>query len=303
MYLFGFSKTIKKFHVEIEERVDSALNFPEFWLPAIRKQWMNYKPLSDKFGSIVDPQNECPFEKLHFGVYTATEGLPLQRRMVEAKRMQKLLESNKERKFSLYERDAIREIIRPFVAHSINCSLLSSVHDAPFIDWQDTDPIHRMLSLSEWNQNTKKFAAHNSNMTVLESLFSIALPELRPNNVKQFVKFVKNKSAVASLREQIMELMGNGSTISDKLGDKIRNEANLAQLSARKNARIISFIGSFVGLSATASLVEPLIEEIGDAVAQIGIGVSEEIGSTKVSKVSTKKYAWYYALLNIVGAN
>jgi len=301
--IIDFGDDVKAYSNLIDARVNSALEFPEYWLPAIRHQWKLYKPEQAKILEIIDPNHREQLERFHFGVFAATEEYTGNRRVEEAIRLQQLLDSRKSRNFSVLERDAIRQIVRPFLSHSLACHVIADRNKAPFLDWTDTDPIHRKLAIADFEIGASEKDANQNQLHTLRSLFEIALPELKPSCADDFIKFVKKKSAISSLRKQVIELISENQPVDAELGDQIRNEANKAQLSAAKRTRIISFIGSLFGLGATAPILDPVMTGLGDTVAATGLNIGEQAASEKTSKTSTKKYRWYYTLLEMTHEN
>jgi hypothetical protein len=281
------------FQKEISSRVSSQLEYLDLWLDCAREQWRLFQPvipqLLPALGKKADPQMEA----MHFGIYCYLKETQGRIKPEEIQRLHKLLAS-KRKKVTKSEQDELKQIIRPLLSYVYLNYNLMQYFGAPFIDWEDMAPFYRRIAQFQFpDQSEKEKKVTHEMIDQAKTLFTVAIPELRPSSVTEFVRFVKKGGAVRSLREAMREAAETGTTIDPKWAIALRDQANKAQLTARKRSRIISL----VGLLSLAFPWLPIANEVIKAAGETVGHMSQDLAGHFSHPKSLHHYKWYFALL------
>ena len=172
-----------------------------------------------------------------------------------------------------------RGALQFIVAQIVMANLVSNVMKSPILDWNDSKEMYDHLYTLQWNDYEKEIILQEEN----RKLFNIVIPDLKPNNIDQVVKFICNNKAVASLRSTLLELIDAGETVSTEWMTKYLNEVMHADLALQKKSSGFQFLGTIAGL-----IPGPWVQ--GAAISGV---------TTVADKVLFRKehrYEWYYAL-------
>jgi len=284
-----YSETILKHRAEIVAKTAQALESIDVWLAIARNQWMKIKPEFDEFARLHSLPDQGDYDKAHYGIVSYLERRDGRVNPTEGIRLHRLFESNK-RRLSISEKDEMKRVLEPLVAQVLMNDLLRHSLQAPFLDWDDAQGFHDQLHLGQWSgfQNPDSTSTRMANQA--RCLFQIVLPELLPERIEDLVKFLKNRKAVHSLREELWRSLQEGRGVSDDWMLQLQREATSAQLQAEKRNRLIKWAGRAVNLFLPFG--GPAVELIGE----VAVNAAED-GAEKLSgNLSLSRFEWYYVL-------
>jgi hypothetical protein len=131
--------------------------------------------------------------------------------------------------------------------------------------------------------------------------FTLHLPNLRPNSVNEFIKFLKTNAAVTTLREELLRQAVIGGSLDQHWGRSVREEAARALLTQEKRGKRLRFylmalkLAPVPDFSILGELAGELLTKGGEIAGERTI---EEIYDHQDSN-SAQKFKWYYTLLEI----
>lgn len=175
--------------------------------------------------------------------------------------------------------DDVRGSLEFIVAQIVMSDLVSHSVKSPTLDWDDSKGMYERLYSTKWsNYETEiRMQAETS------KLLNVVVPDLKPNNIDQVIRFMLDNKSVQSLRNTLLELIGNGETISEQWMTQYVNELFAAEIALQKKSSTFQFFGSIAGLFTGTWLQ--------------GAAVS---GATSVTDKllfrRDHKYDWYYTL-------
>jgi hypothetical protein len=276
-----YAASAEPFRAEFVRKVDALIETPEVWIDAARAHWRVYRKdipgFIARFGKDADPK----IEQLNFGVYCHLRRTSDRIDFAEAERLQALLEGRR-RRFEPEERQALREIIRPFLSQVVFNHGLRQTLNSTFLDWHDLDPYYR--GVDAWQLTAPDIAASRrgtvsrEHLAACRELFDVAIPDLRPGCAHELAEFAKNKVAVGSLRKRVRAAVARGETFDAALGNALRDSAIRNLLTYKRGMRVFSFIrlalravGPFLPWSElVAEMFHETLEFGGDSVAERG---------------------------------
>lgn len=265
---------------EIDKRIDHLLDDPLNWLHDARHQWdivsQEFSDFHDKFG---DPG----FEKMnrgHFGVENWLAKLNEEDNEELRKQCLGLLNSRKTR-LSSGEFRIAQGILEFLIAQVVITDFLRHKLQLPFLNWSDASPYYDRLYAMRWNDMS-------SEATVAlgaQRLFNLVIPELKPGNVEQVIKFVQDNKAVESMRKTIIDAMNQGEEISQEWFSRYINEVFRNELENQKKTKKLRWFGTgATSLIPGGSLLGEVAMEVGSEL------IEDAIGAPK------KDFRWYYTL-------
>jgi hypothetical protein len=291
--LEDYGEISKSMHDEIKEEVDEELEYPVYWLKPLRREWALFKPIMEenlvRYGDRIDLQAE----RIHYGIHCYLKLQSDKFDLAEAMRLQRMLES-KRMIFSKREEDELREIIRPILSQVAFNKRLSGKIGAPFVDWKDLEPFYQKLSRRDSShQKLSRSAeisqeAQKEQVDACQHIFSATLPDIKPNSVDDVIKFIKQRSAVRSLRDEISQAIYNGIPFDQKWADAVKEDAALAQISYRRRQQKFKWVSRFANHIPGMGTVLDFTREGAEALVE-----------WRMEKNSLRKYEWYYAMLEI----
>lgn len=290
-----YETTAKKLKQHIESRVSNQLEYLNLWLDCARDQWGLVKPLISELLPLLGSEADPKIESLHFGIYCYLKNHHGKIDFNEAAKLQRLLET-KRKKLSREEIDVLREIIRPLLSYvHLNYGLMQHF-GTPFIDWEDLAPYYKRIAQFQVQdgQRQEKNGVSPEMLNQIKQLLNITIPELKPRSAKALVKFIKKGGAVQSLRSALSEAVSTGTVLDSKWINKVRDEANKAQIAARGRSRVVSLVG-LVGGVALCWL--PMGSEVVRAAVETLAHTSQKAMEHASDPKSLRNYDWYFALL------
>lgn len=174
----------------------------------------------------------------------------------------------------------VRGSLRFIVAQIVMSDLISNSLKAPVLDWDDSKNMYEQLYSMKW----ENYATDLSLKKEVSKLFDVIIPDLKPNNINEVIKFICDNRSVVSLRETLMQLIANGESVSKDWITQYINQIMKADLAIQKRSSIFQFFGTLVGIIPGLSWTQTV------AVA----GASTLGGNVLFSKPA--EYHWYYAL-------
>jgi hypothetical protein len=119
---------------------------------------------------------------------------------------------------------------------------------------------------------------------IMHKLFSVALPELRPQSVSHFLTILRDKR-IKNLRERINEATQTGEEIDSDFGRQMLLAARKAEVPVKKAHTVIKWVGRVMSQIPIPGANLPFI-------------VAEDIAETFATKSLTQQYQWLYCLLD-----
>ncbi len=273
---------IEQHKYEIIKKTDALCEDVDSWLRAIRFQWGVLKKDRDKFVTKFGTDEKQDLNSVHFTVANAVFKKEGFLNFDEINRVSKLVTSNRHR-FNVEEREYLIEILKPLVAHTVIQDLMRYKTGALVLDWDDSTPFYQNLYKARWdtdkNQDQLLFEAKN--------LFDVHLPHLKPRNIEQVIRFVRDNKNVRSLRNDILHTLKNGEKINKEWISKYLSHVIKANLQKDKKMRKIRFGGSVAGL------LIPGASLLTEALTEFGIAATED----QIEKLKQPSHHWLYALL------
>lgn len=295
--LQDYAVPARQLHSKIEPWVTEQLTDLDRWRDCAQQQWKLFQPMIPKLlpalGEAADPE----IENLHFGIYCFLKKKYGKIDKGEAQPLLGLLNSRRSRLLK-EDKETLREIIRPLLTYvALNYGLMGHF-DMPFIDWSDLAPYYRAIDSTRPPAPVKK--GEKSKVTNLEieqtrSLFSVVVPELQPGSVDAFIKFVRTRGAVKSLRSAVREAIETGTALDSRWISAVRDDIIKAQETAIQRERIIKLLGLPIGPVASAALTGA--SELIKMGTELARTLSEEAVGEIVERKSLRAYQWYFALL------
>ena len=295
----NFGDMCKPHHSAIVKKTEALVEDVDGWLPVAKAQWRVLKPELEEFQRLYGLKDRVKLDVSHFGVVNFLMKRDGEIKDSEFARLHSLIESPKRRLKSSDKAD-LREILKPLVAQVIMNDLIRKKLESPFIDWDDAQGFYSRFYLGQWTEIGK---ANFPSLGIAENarcLFDMIIPELKPSNIGEVVKFIKKRGAVPSLRKELWDLLANGEAVSKDWMLKVLNEATKAQLITEKRNRIIKWIGRIAGLVIPGG---DLLGGIGvgaiDAVKDVILDASETSAEAISNRSGKARFEWYYALQHI----
>ncbi|MEC7257649.1 MAG: hypothetical protein VXW58_07500, partial [Pseudomonadota bacterium] len=160
--------------------------------------------------------------------------------------------------------------------------LVRSKIGSPFLDWDDAKGYYEKLYTLRWEDTVEEFDIWRQ----ASILFDAVVPDLKPNNIDEVIRFIRDDKAVESMRAELQGLLASGETVSAEFLIAYANrvmQRELALKSKMKKYRL--------GGAALTSLIPG-----GGFLAELGIAAAEEKVEDMVSDAHLSKMRWYYAL-------
>jgi len=287
-----YSKPCATYRNQIEVKTIQLLESVDQWVPVARAQWRQVREEFEEFAKLYSLPETAECDAAHCGVVcylTQRDGKVDPR---EYKRLHGLLQSRRAR-LTVAEESEFREILKPLIAQVLINDLLREQFDAPFIDWDDAKGYYGRLEAGRWSHLEQTVKPTSAMAQQSRVLFQTVVPELRPARIQDVVRFIRNRKAVASLREELWNMMSEGRTVSDKWMLALQNEATKAHLRAGKRSRKIRWYGRILNPAtwfmphAVGIASEVLLDAAGESIDHFVTGSSE------------RRFEWYYALQDL----
>ncbi len=291
-----YGKPCEEYRAQIQAKTNALVESVEPWLPIARTQWRQVREEFEEFARLYSRPETAMLDAAHYGVIACLIAREGRVEPQEYARLHKLLISRRQRLTQGEEAD-IREIVKPLVAQVLINDLLRGHFGAPFIDWDDARGFYGYLEAGRWSATNEAAKPMSAMAHQARALFEAVVPELRPARIQDVVKFIRHRKAVASLREELWSVMGEGGQVSEKWMLSLQAEATKAQLRAGKRSRKIRWYGRLLNPAAwfmphaVGIASEALIDAAGESIDHVVTGRTE------------RRFEWYYALqeLNIDG--
>lgn len=265
----------------ILKKTELLLENPLIWLADMRRQWKIVKPEFEEFQASFGHADMMQQNTGHCGVENWLAEIGEYDNHALRGRIMQVLESRRTR-LSEVETEFIRGSMKFLVAQILSTDLLRYELSVPFLDWDDAQPFYDRLYATRWDETALEEAAIYRQARIL---FDFVVPELRPSNVDEVIRFVQDDRAVRSMRSELFQRVAEGTDVSKEWFTRYVNQAFKRELVSKDRVRKFRWLGSLAGVILPgASLAEEIALELGINVAESAVNGTE--GS----------YYWYYAL-------
>jgi hypothetical protein len=279
--VIDYGEIVKRHRLEIDKRVSSALDDPLPWFRIVQNQWnqlnSEFVGFHQKYGSA----EKLEANTIHSGVLNYVESSGSIGRQNLLMQLEKLL-AQKRSRYNQEEIGHIREIIRPLIAQIFINDLVRSKESSPFLDWDDAKEYYEKLYALRWDDNVDEIKIWQQ----ASILFDAVVPDLKPNNIDEVIRFIRDDKAVESMRSEIQGLLSAGQTVSKEFLIEYSNKAIQRELALKSKMKKYRLGGTVLTSFIPGG---GLLQELGLAAAQEKV---EDI----VSDANTAKMRWYYAL-------
>ena len=278
--LVDMKEIISRHKDEIYDRADLLLENPLVWLDDFRSQWKIVKPEFQEFQKEFGNPNMYQQNTGHFGVENwlgeigESDNDNLRAQIID------ILES-KRKKLSRREIELLGSSMKFIIVQVICTDLLRYKLDIPFLNWYDSQPYYDRLYETRWDDPFQEVAIYRQARTLL----NFVIPELKPENIDEVIRFVQDNKAVESLRLELFNIVEAGEDVSEKWFTEYLNQAFRNQLVSHNRLRKFRLLGSIANIVLPgASLIQEAALEASSYAIE---GTIENVDSS---------FHWYYAL-------
>jgi hypothetical protein len=268
---------------DISIAVEIQMREPTKWLTELRfnnQLWSETQPrISEALGKHYDPLTiGTPY-----GILCALKqlGEPINEKRVS--QIKKLIKSRK-RRWTDGEKELLRSVIRPYLEEMYFNIALRNRLESPFLEWEAHSKFYETFYKSQLEKRAEPVRVQQE-VAKVEELFSLALPNLRPETAAHLLRLLKDEK-LKHFRERIREAV--------ECGEKLDKDFGLRALERAEAANIDYIDSSWYGIMASrASVIVPWVPAI------ITQGVQEVINhvATGKAKSERKNYSWVYCLV------
>ena len=251
------------------------------WLGIIRSQWRAMAADREGFMRRFGTTASRHLNEHHFAIVNAVVRIDGGINATLLHDISALVESER-CAFSSSELDYIKEVLRPIVCHTIIHDLVRYATEASVLDWDYSQPYYAHLYAARSDFDTDGRLAEQA-----KTLFTLALPELRPKNIDAVIRFIRCDENVRGLREDVADLLRRGEKINDALGRILIEQVLRAELVTKRRLRRFRFLGSLV------SMLVPGGSLLTEAAVQAGTMTIDGA----VEKHLKPAHRWLYALV------
>ena len=271
---------ISRNNEKIMKKVDLLLENPLIWIDDLRNQWKivksEFKDFQNAFGRTTMYQQNTG----HFGIENwlgeigESDNNDLRNHIIN------ILESKRKR-LNQQEIDFLKGSMKFIIIQVLCTDLLRHELGVPFLNWDDAQPYYDRLYATRWDDTEQDSAI----VRQARILFNFIIPELKPNNIDEVIRFVRDNKAVESMRLELFKRVENGEDVSKRWFTEYLNQVFRQELVTQNRVRKFRWLGSLAGiLLPGASLFQETIMEAGTYAAE------RRIGNTDSS------FHWYYVL-------
>ena len=278
----------------VTERTEFLLENIDIWRKPASTQWQVYlkllEPLLDQYRGHCDVE----IERLHFGVYCYLRSQSPKIRIEEGRKLNAFVQS-KAKLRSNSERQLLRDLIRPLLQHAILNMLMREDLDAPFMDSDDLYVHYNSVGRLQIRPPKDPLLGQVPNLS--REAFSVAIPDLRPAKIQDFIAFLKTDQARRSFREEMLRIAKAGKRPDEKWASALRDSAARALLTQEKRAKIIRWF--LLPLKVLPIPGWVVIDEFAIRAAEIiGEKAIDRVAET-INERPAKAFKWYYTLLEL----
>ena len=281
LFVDDFQKVIDAHRVEIAEKTTILLDDPLPWLKIARAQWRH---LGHELLDFQHAHGDPSLQMLNTGHMGIENWLARTDRVDDQATRGKLYDVMSGR---LSARrvpiEEVRGVMRFIISQIVLSDLIGNRTQLALLNWQDSQPYYDRLYSTRWDAEEREGQV----LDYAHVLFDVVAPELRPNNVKGVIKFVRDGRAVGSLRSQLLSLIEAGKPLDAEWMGAYANEAIRRDITVQDRVRVFRWLGAGLGF------IPGLDWGVG-AVADTAVGAIDAAAGRP-----TKSLRWYYALQRI----
>lgn len=284
--LFDAKQLINQHKNQLIEKTEFLSSSFNTWLPILRKQWGILEETRSTFVSNYGDLGKKILNGNHFTLVNAVYQIHGNIQQNQIDKYHKIIFSRK-MNFSKSETEIIKEVIKPLICHLLIHDLIKHETKCTLLDWDDAAPYYDNLYLSRWDSNSLEKDISNRSRKIL----NLMLPQLKPNMIESFIKFIRDDKASSSLRKQIVETIEDGTEINEHWLMQYQNNLIKGNLKRDNVMKKVRFGSSVLGLFLPGSTLatEVLIEG------------SNHLGESGIEKAISKgNRTWYYAMQDVV---
>jgi hypothetical protein len=288
--LFDLEKCLENHKNELIKKTDALANQYGFWLESVRAQWSF---LSKERGDFVHSYGLKENELINSNHFTLVNAIKKINGKIDANAINNATKIifSKRKTFSKGEEELIIEMVKPLICHLLIHDLAKHETQSIILDWDDSKEYYDNLYIASWKNED---LLEKEMVTNSRKILNLLIPQLKPNIVDKLVKFIRNKNAVQSLRDEIIFLVNNGLSVNETWLTQYQNEilkANMKKESIMKKVRLGSSIANLG--STIVGVFIPVISLATTVITEAG---SRVIENAVEKNTSTGNFDWYYAM-------
>lgn len=273
-YSAFFDKNQKK----IIDVTNTLLENTEVWLKLEQVQWSTLKDELLEFQGTFGSQSMCHHNISNIGIES---WLARSDQMFNQKLRNDLyLLFEGKKKIEDVGIENVRGSLEFIVAQIVMSDLISHSVGAPVLDWDDSKGLYERVYSTRWNNYEAEVQLQKES----RKLLNIVVPDLKPDNIYEVIRFISDNKAVQSLRNMLMELINNGETVSNEWMTQYLCELNKAGIALQRKSSVFQFFGSIAGLFTGTWYQDIALNGAASVVDQLLFHPD-------------RKYDWYYALM------
>jgi hypothetical protein len=267
---------------KIMDKVDLLLENPLMWIDDVRSQWEIVKYEFIKFHNDFGSSNMYQLNTGHCGVENWLGEIGESDNNYLRNEIVNLFESKK-KKLLHREITHLKGALKFIIAQILCTDLLRHELGIPFLNWDDAQPYYDRLYATRWDDIGQTSAI----VRQAKILFDFIIPELKPNNIDEVIRFVRDNKAVESMRLELFSRVRTGENVSKEWFTEYINQVFKHELVTKNKIRKFRWLGSIAGIILPgASLFQEALLEAGAYAGEHAIENSD------------RSFHWYYALQN-----
>ncbi|MCC6910339.1 MAG: hypothetical protein IT430_20585 [Phycisphaerales bacterium] len=278
--LFDGKAIVEQSAEQIRSKTETLCDDVIGWLSPVRSQWQVLKADRETFLKKFGTAEKRQLNEQHFSVANAVVRIDGKLNPVLLREVNGLINSRR-RQFTGKEAEYVKEVLRPLVCHAVIQDLMRFKTGGAILDWDDSRPYYERLYAARWEKGDDHLLAYHA-----RSLFTLALPELRPRNVEAVIKFIRNNRNVADLRADIADILARGEKFDAALGKRIVNEALKSELAVKRKMKKYRLLGAVLSVFMPG----------GSLLTEAAVEGATTIGEDAIEGAFGRPHRWFYSL-------
>jgi len=270
--LIDVKEIIKSNNQKVENMVNSLSKDYLTWLEIIRNHWKIIKDYYIEFHMLYGTKEKSQINTAFFPVYNYLSEIGQSDNTKKYNELIKIYESSR-KNFKSTEIEEIIQISKPLLGQVVINDLIHDNLGSPILNWNDSRPYYDKLEEFRWRNSQSEIDL----VKEAKKLFEVVVPTLKPNNIKEVIKFISNKKAVKSLRYELKLCLENNEHVSKDWLINYQKEILSNNLATSKKLKRFRWIGAAIGTFVPgSSLLQEALIEVGSIAAEDGIELTNK---------------------------
>jgi hypothetical protein len=282
-----FAQVFRENRETIDSAVEEALVAPERWLPKLRESgamWAGYQgTLQQALG-----KNYHDWIRHEYGVLMCLRkaGDPITDDRIKA--LTRLIQKPK-KNFSANERQALQEIVRPYLEYAYLNAILQRDEGIPFFEWDSNGPFYSYIYKTSLQPPKESSDGLRRSVSKAHDLFRFSFPEFQPRSATQLISILQDKR-LASFRRRIEQALQRNEVFDEAFGRRVLVEI------ARENRSVDGSKKFGMAIGIAAELATDLLTHIHGAGTVAGVATHQIVD--RLADARRDSYDWLYCLMS-----